>query len=596
MKLNLFKKCFIIVIIVFFVGSNSILTITSIKIDKYTSTPCDFNENIMYIDGKEYEEPVEKIYDVSSNQKGLTYPVELYKSPLQIVEINDGLGLKILVKNVGMNNIGSVTLNVNITGGLKIKLPVTSYYIPILYSGKSSLIPIEISGIGLGIVTKLPLLKFILKAPNEESSEKWISARIIGPLVIKTEEFSNDPRVFDGYTLFGPEYSSYVYLINNDGEIVHDWASAHIQGLGLYLLENGNIIRSSLPYVNPTFVAGGVSGCVEVFDWNGTLVWKFEYSTDQYCLHHDIEVLPNGNILMIAWEYKTIEEANSEGRNTTLDMRGIWPDHVIEVEPTGTNGGNIVWEWHVWDHLIQDYDPTKNNYGIVGDHPELIDVNCVRGDDWNHINSIDYNEELDQILLSSRNQCEIWVIDHSTTTEEAADRIGGRYGKGGDLLYRWGNPQVYRAGDQNDRKLFGQHDAQWIESGCPGEGNILIFNNGPNRPNGMYSSVDEIVPPIRENGSYVMIPGSAIGPEEPIWIYNAEKLTDFYSGSISGAQRLPNGNTLICEGFTGKFFEVTQGKEIVWDYNNQLPYPISSQVFKIRRYSPDYPGLEDLFD
>ncbi len=105
---------------------------------------------------------------------------------------------------------------------------------------------------------------------------------------------------------------------------------------------------------------------------------------------------------MIAWEYKTATESIAAGRNPDLLHDGeLWPDHIIEVEPTGTSGGDIVWEWHVWDHLIQDYDSTKENYGVVADHPELIDINFGgRQVDFNHINSIDYNDEFDQILLS----------------------------------------------------------------------------------------------------------------------------------------------------------------------------------------------------
>jgi hypothetical protein len=290
----------------------------------------------------------------------------------------------------------------------------------------------------------------------------------------------------------------------------------------------------------------------------------------------------------------------------------LLPDYVIEVEPTGSSGGNIVWEWHVWDHLIQDYDPSKENYGVVADHPELIDVHGSGGNIrpfWNHMNSIDYNEEFDQIILSVRGNDEIWIIDHSTTTEEAAGHTGGNSGKGGDLLYRWGNPQTYDIGNANDQKLFEQHDAQWIETDCPGEGNILIFNNGNNRPGGSYSSVDEIVPPVDSNGNYDYTPGSPYAPEDPIWVYTAENPTDLFSEAISGAQRLPNGNTLIDDGVHGTIFEVTPEKEIVWLYVNPVintgplnqgdSIPLDPRehqynaVFKIQRYAPDYPGLMD---
>lgn len=368
----------------------------------------------------------------------------------------------------------------------------------------------------------------------------------------------------------------------------------------MLLLENGDLLRTVLPFNNPVFIAGGVTGGVERFTWNGTLLWQYNYSDSQHCLHHGIDVLPNGHILMVAWEYKTAEEATTAGRNPeSLPAGELWPDHVIEVEPTGPTQGTIVWEWHVWDHLVQDFDPTKENYGDVGQHPELVDINYgdIEGKeraDWNHINSVDYNAEFDQILLSARYQHEIWVIDHSTTTEEAAGHSGGRSGKGGDLLYRWGNPETYGAGDLGDRRLFAQHDAQWIPAGCPGEGHILVFNNGQGRPEGQFSSVDELIPPVEENGSYDMTPGSSFGPDEPVWSYTAEHPFDFYAGYLSGAQRLPNGNTLICNGDRGSFFEVTQGKKTVWNYYNTIPTPLTNQVFNILCYPPDYPGLRYL--
>ena len=397
---------------------------------------------------------------------------------------------------------------------------------------------------------------------------------------------------FAGYVLFAPAMSTTSYLINISGEVVHTWNSAYNPRFAAYLLETGHLLRTAKMSVNPIFDAGGAGGGVEEIDWDGNVVWDFEYSTSQYCLHHDIEALPNGNVLMIAWEYKSAAEAITAGRNPALVLDALWPDHIIEVQPTGASGGNIVWEWHVWDHLIQDYDPAKENYGVVEDHPELIDVNFGGGTDWNHINSVDYHEGFDQIILSAHAFDEIWVIDHSTTTPEAAGHTGGNSGKGGDLLYRWGNPQAYRAGSDADQKFFRQHDAGWIEPGLPGEGDILVFNNGAGRPGVDYSSVDEIVPPVDSVGNYYLATDSAYGPENQMWIYTADPPEEFLALNISGAQRLPDGNTLITDGPHGFFFEVTPGGDVVWEYDNLFPNPSQSRTFKALCYAPDYPGLE----
>ena len=85
-----------------------------------------------------------------------------------------------------------------------------------------------------------------------------------------------------------------------------------------------------------------------------------------------------------------------------------------------------------------------------------------------HTNAVAYNAELDQIMLSIHAFSEVWIIDHGTTTEEAASHSGGKRGKGGDLLYRWGNPRAYRTGTNVDQRLFAQHNAHWIPEGLPG--------------------------------------------------------------------------------------------------------------------------------
>jgi len=259
-----------------------------------------------------------------------------------------------------------------------------------------------------------------------------------------------------------------------------------------------------------------------------------------------------------------------------------------------------VWEWHVWDHLVQDFDSTKDNYGVVADHPELMNVNWARdaGPDWLHANAVAYNAELDQIVISFRAIDEIWIIDHSTTKEEAAGHTGGLRGKGGDILYRWGNPQVYDHGGPEDQTLFGQHNPTWIPDGYPGEGNILVFNNGKSELGRGYSTVDELVPPTDGNGNYVRTPGEAFGPTAAVWTYDPTE--SFFAQFISGAQRLPNGNTLVCSGPQGRFFEVSHEGEILWEYINpvtstgplsQGSNPSGNGVFRCTRYCPDFAGF-----
>jgi len=397
----------------------------------------------------------------------------------------------------------------------------------------------------------------------------------LGSGIVKAE-------VSDGYNLFAPIKSTDTYLMDNDGSVVHTWSSTYRPGQSVYLLEDGTLLRTANTS-GSSFDSGGAGGRVELLDWDGSMVWSFDYSSDEHRLHHDVEALPNGNILMIAWERKSEAEALAVGRNPSLLKQGeLWPDCIIEVEPSGASGGTIVWEWHIWDHLIQDYDMTKANYGTVAAHPELIDLNytLIPMADWTHSNAIDYSPELDQIMLCVRSFSEIWIIDHSTTTAEAAGHSGGSSGRGGDLLYRWGNPQAYDAGSAADQQLFVQHDAEWIEAGLPGAGNILIFNNGTGRPGGDYSSVDEIEPPLEADGGY----GSAVpyGPASPTWSYQASPASDLSASHISSSQRLPNGNTLICDGPNGRFLEVTTGGDTVWEYD------YGNAVFRVERYAPSY--------
>jgi hypothetical protein len=236
-------------------------------------------------------------------------------------------------------------------------------------------------------------------------------------------------------------------------------------------------------------------------------------------------------------------------------------------------------------------DEDDEGGGLFGPHGTLPD--------WLHMNSVDYHPEYDLILLSTPNLSEVWVIDHSTSVDEATWHSGGRWKKGGGLLYRYGNPRVYGAGTHADRRFWYQHDAVWLPGEKEGELRYLLFNNGSMRPGEPFSSVEEYVIPFDPEKGFRHTPGEPYGPDRPDWYYLDKGR--FFSGFISGAQRLPNGNTLICQGADGRLFEVTPGKEIVWEYVNPHggEIPITriaggagrTAVFRATRIAADAPAL-----
>jgi hypothetical protein len=418
--------------------------------------------------------------------------------------------------------------------------------------------------------------------------------------------FLNLPQASPGYTLFTPVTSRNTYLIDNEGLLRHLWQADYVPGNAVYLRENGNLVRTADPgdleVAQGRFNVGGDAGLIQEFDWDGNLIWEHFIIDATQRAHHDIALMPNGNVLAIVWEYKTSAEAIAAGRDpSTLPADQLWPDEIVELQPDGAGGATVVWEWRVWDHLIQDFDETKANFGVVADHPGLVDINFGKSDrhDWLHINAIDYNPQLDQIALSVPNFNEIWIIDHSTTSE-AARNTGGDSGKGGNLLYRWGNPAAYRAAPTSDQQLFFQHAVNWIKPGLPGAGNLILFNNQLRTAEGeQFSAVDEIIPPVDSNGNYPLNPGSAYGPAAASWTYTADPPSSLFSSGMSSAQRLPNGNTLICEGRWGRFIEVTDAGDVVWLYVNPAAAGPTEQgqstngraSFKATRYPLDYPAF-----
>ena len=414
----------------------------------------------------------------------------------------------------------------------------------------------------------------------------------------------NDPGNMEGYVLFTPNSSDTTYLIDKCGYRIHDWASTHPPALSVYLMNDGSILRTARSTPS-SFSAGGQGGIIERIDWNGSITWSFKLANSVECMHHDIYPMSNGNILAIVWDSKTPAEAKAAGRDTTHIGTTLWSEKIIELQPLGTDSAIIVWQWKLWDHLVQSYDATKPNFGVVSDHPELINLNYFTGSatstDWHHINAIDYDESLDQIILSGHNFCEFYIIDHSTSTAEAATHSGGTYGKGGDLLYRWGNPQTYGRGTATDKKLFGQHNVHLIPPGFEDAGSILLFNNGLSRTGGNYSSVELISLPKDTTGAFAVPALGSFLPDSSYWKYTDPIPTNFFSSNISGAQRLQNGNTLICTGEKGTFFEIDSLKNTIWKYISptsqggailtQGTTPIANPVFRCTEYPLNHPAF-----
>jgi len=424
---------------------------------------------------------------------------------------------------------------------------------------------------------------------------------------------SYDPmNSYDGYNLIFPHNQPNVYLLDNCGEIVHTWTDeANFRPANMaYLQSDGRIIKAKRDAVitGDAIWAGGGGETIEIRDWDNTLLWTYTLNDEKNRLHHDIAPMPNGNILAIAWEAKTKEEAIAAGRDTAKITQGvIWSDWVLEIDPS-TN--EIVWEWHAWDHLIQDFDSTKANYGVVADHPERIDINYDTQDgnsDWLHANSIDFSFINDQILLSIPHFDEIWIIDHTTTTEQAASSSGGFSFRGGDLMFRWGNPKTYRVGDETNQKLFFQHDAHFIDDfvsvGNQHYNSIGVFNNRVGEDFSTVNIIDNTFDMYTYNFEFDEDNDQPFAPSNFDLTLAHPEPQKLYSTGLSSMQLLPNDNFLLTSGRFGYSVEITPDNEIVWEYKTPIKMgnpatqgdtlAINNNLtFRMDRYPPTY----DAFD
>ncbi|NVO09242.1 MAG: aryl-sulfate sulfotransferase [Bacteroidales bacterium] len=447
-------------------------------------------------------------------------------------------------------------------------------------------------------------------------------------MTLTETRYWDESKAYNGYTLFGTR--GVTYLIDMAGHVVHTWPI----GTNPRLTEAGTLLDA---------VGGNPSNSNvwKELDWNGNVVWQYTETRSGYYPHHDFEKIYNKKLsdstfIYIANKDLTSAQCIAAGCNPSNNYTGAQMDVIVEVNKSGT----VIWEWSFFDHVVQDIDATKSTYGAIKDNPGKINLN-LRGNpvksDWLHCNSLDYNQDLDLIVINSVHG-EFYVIDHGNTfvANDPTSSKALAASSAGDFLYRFGDPAKYNQGDPpsvldnwekataGHKQIGGAHNIQWIKPGLPGAGHFLIFNNAENlfelTPQ---SYIFEINPYLNSAGittsqfvnpptaGYIIknSPNSNLMKEKKnvskqiVWSYSSKNNTSFYSTIGSSAQRLPNGNTLVCSMNDGHFFEVSPSDtSIVWEYINPMTrdgikrikvdnYPTYNGVFRAYRYSKDHPAL-----
>jgi len=360
-----------------------------------------------------------------------------------------------------------------------------------------------------------------------------------------------------GYTLYASlAGDKKVKLIDMMGNVVHEWKTGFAPGMYGELLDNGNLLysgRTKKGYGGSKFHMSGKGGVLLEMDWDGKVITKIKNPN----AHHDQQKLPNGNFLQILWEPLPSKLAKQvPGGIAGTEHKGgkIFEEIISETTPEGKR----IWEWRASDHIKVE------ECAICPLNDRL---------EWLHINSVDFlpadnpitKEE--SILLSLRHNSKVIIISKKT----------------GDVIWEYGGCE-----DGEWGKLGAQHDAHIIPKGLPGAGHILIFDNGMNLPSvkasGTYWGIDHSrVIELNAKGRKVW----EYSHKDKSWKFPIKKSFLFNSPYIASAQRLANGNTLVCEGATGRLLEVTKKGEIVWEYVN----PDQKAIFRAYRYTPDSPAL-----
>jgi Arylsulfotransferase (ASST) len=438
--------------------------------------------------------------------------------------------------------------------------------------------------------------------------------------LLGTGVFYSASAFSDGYILSGAWSGKTTMLYDNKLKIVNTWdhskLSDSLNGYSSYIMPNGHLLRSAQAptikkgstQISPPLNAAPQQGIIDEIDAQGKVVWTYQLSDSIYMLHHDFKLLPNGNILAVAFVRYSRSQFLAAGVDSTLLGDGqpakvMLGEKIVEIKPDYTKGGgSIVWEWTMFDHVAPKSQALNN--------PRLISGSIVKAlwsGQWVHLNGIEFDSTRNLIVFTSRIFSELYVIDHSTTTEEAKGHSGGKHGMGGDILYRWGHTSNYL--ENGTQRILVLHCPTVIPNGYPGEGNIMFFHNNLNGTSGA-SEVVEITPPFDNNGKFLQPTATGFGPESPTWIY--APTSNFRSDYMSSTFRLPNGNTLIHEAYPssgsanpmsagGRIREVTNEQAIIDTAslsNGTTPNPgtfgTAFNPAKIMYYPSSYIGIKNL--
>lgn len=338
-------------------------------------------------------------------------------------------------------------------------------------------------------------------------------------------------RACPGYTLFAPMIDQRSVYL-----IDLDGSVAHTWELpyppGLY----GFLTEEGRLFYNAKIVERPDSFLSEQ-PWKGGAVLEVDWSgrvlweVRHPDHHHDARPLRNGNVLLLC--------LRAIPPNLARRVQGGIPGSERRGEMYAdylvemTTDGRTVWEWRSWEHL----DPEMDRITLQD-----------RRSEWTHGNTVVQLPD-GNIAVSFRHISTVVIVDRRT----------------GEIVWKLGPPTLAQ-----------QHAPTPLPNG-----NLLIFDNGTHRVDhpDPHSRVIEVDP----------------ATNEIVWSYRERRPMDFYSPYISNAQRLPNGNTLICEGSFGRLFEVTAAGEVVWEYVSPhfgpragLPdSPLSNVVFRAFRYSAE---------